>query len=154
MTTNKVGKDLHQHHIRQRANIQYIQRTQEVTPISRQGQLHKYFLNAGEFACLFICMAVCLVFQIDNELVYYRKIDSSSKHQNHESSCLWLEMLDQYSYTFRRQYTPAAFFLSFHNSRQLEEKAIKWQRLFWRKGTYRPISEMPGVHMYKKVSNS
>ena len=107
-----------------------MQAAERVTPISRQGQLHKYFLNAGEFASLFICMAVCLVFQIDNDLVYYRKIESSSKHQNHESSYSWLEMLDQYSYTFRRQYTPAAFFLSFHNSRQLEEKVNTLQRLF------------------------
>ena len=30
--TNKLGKDLHQPYIRQRANILYIQRTQEVRP--------------------------------------------------------------------------------------------------------------------------
>ena len=80
-----------------------------MTPISRQVQLRKYFMNAEVFVCLFICMVVCLVFKFDNHLVYYKKFDSLTDHQNHESSCLWLDVLDQYSYNFRKQYTPAAF---------------------------------------------
>ena len=81
-----------------------------MTPISRQVQLRKYFMNAEEFVCLFVYLYGCLlVFKFDNHLVYYKKFDSLADHQNHESSCLWLDVLDQDSYNFRKQYTPAAF---------------------------------------------
>ena len=85
-------------------------------------------MNAGGFVCLFICMVVSLVFEIDNDLVYYKKIESSAVHQNHESSGLWLEILDQYNYTFRRCYTPAPFVQVFTIQENLRKVQSHYER--------------------------
>ena len=111
------------------------QATGEMTPFSRLDQLHKYFLNAGGFVCLY----GCLVFRFDSDLVYYKRFDSSAKHQNHKSRGLWFELFRLIQLYLQKTIYPSCSFLSFHHSRQFEEGTFTLTSNFWRKQTYRPI---------------